>query len=195
MENDDEIRHRRRPRIALYAVAGFVPIVLAFAVFFFVVQRLGRNNYQAMIEYITSHFNFFQMCLYIWMTDTFVLPLSPMFVFPMVIQFPWYFAIPATGLASALGGVTAYFIGRLLAKVPLVNRGAVKAHDKWGATIEKYGVVFVLIASILPLPFSAVCMAAGVMKLDLVKVSLCCTTRILRMALYYFLFVLGLVAV
>lgn len=194
METDDGARHGRGPHIKLYIALGFIPIVLAFAVFFLIVQRLGRNNYQTMIEYITGHFNFFQICLYIWMTDTFILPLSPMFVFPMVIQYPWYFAIPVTGLASALGGVSAYFMGRLLVKVPIINRGSVKAHEKWGATIEKYGVAFVLVASILPLPFSAVCMAAGVMKLDLVKVSLCCTTRILRMALYYFLFVLGLVA-
>ncbi len=194
MENDGGTEHKHKPHIGRYAILGFIPIILAFVAFFVVVQQLGRNNYQAMIEYITGHFNFFQMCLYIWMTDTFVLPLSPMFVFPMVIQFPWYFAIPITGLASAAGGVSAYFIGRLLVKVPIVNRGAVKAHAKWGATIEKYGVAFVLIASILPLPFSAVCMAAGVMKLDLLKVSLCCTTRILRMAIYYFVFVLGLVA-
>ena len=44
------------------------------------------------------------------------------------------------------------------------------------------------------LPFSAVCMAAGVMKLNFFKVSLYSATRILRMAIYYFMFYLGLVA-
>ena len=184
----------KNPKIKFYITIGTIPIILMFIGFFIVIQKMGRANFEYYADIINNQFNLFSMCVYIWVTDTFILPLSPMFVFPMLIQYPWYLVIPVTGLASALGGVSSYFIGRLLDKVNVINRAVLRAHEKWGAYIDKYGTTFVLVASIFPLPFSAVCMAAGVMKLNFFKVSLYSATRILRMAIYYFMFYLGLVA-
>ena len=160
----------KNPKIKFYITVGTVPIILMFIGFFIVIQKMGRANFEYYADIINNQFNLFSMCVYIWVTDTFILPLSPMFVFPMLIQYPWYLVIPVTGLASALGGVSSY------------------------AYIDKYGTTFVLVASIFPLPFSAICMAAGVMKLNPFKVSLYSATRILRMAIYYFMFYLGLAA-
>lgn len=184
----------KNPKIKLYIIVGFIPIILMFVGFYFVVQKLGQQNVSTIASSINEHFNLFTMCVYIWVTDTFILPLSPMFVFPMLIQYPWYVAIPATALASALGGISSYLIGRLLDKIGFINRAVLRAYEKWGGHINKYGTAFVLIASIFPLPFSAICMAAGVMKLNFRKVSLYSCTRILRMAIYYFMCYLGFVA-
>ena len=184
----------KNPKIKLYIVVGFIPIVLMFVGFFILMQKMGRQNFEHFANAVNDQFSLFSMCVYIWITDTFVLPLSPMFVFPMLIQYPWYIAIPTTAIASALGGISSYLIGRLLDKVSFINRAVIRAYEKWGTYIDKYGTAFVLIASIFPLPFSAVCMAAGVMKLNFFKVSLYSATHILRMAIYYFMFYLGLVA-
>ena len=184
----------KNPKIKFYMVVGTIPIVLMFVGFFIFMQKTGRQNFEYYADIINNQFNLFSMCVYIWVTDTFILPLSPMFVFPMLIQYPWYIVIPATALASALGGISSYLIGRLLDRVGVINRAVLRTYEKWGAYIDKYGTTFVLVSSIFPLPFSAVCMAAGVMKLNFLKVSLYSCTRILRMAIYYFMFYLGLVA-
>ena len=162
----------KNPKIKFYITIGTIPIILMFIGFFIVIQKMGRANFEYYADIINNQFNLFSMC----------------------VQYPWYLVIPVTGLASALGGVSSYFIGRLLDKVNVINRAVLRAHEKWGAYIDKYGTTFVLVASIFPLPFSAICMAAGVMKLNPFKVSLYSATRILRMAIYYFMFYLGLAA-
>ena len=99
------------------------------------------------------------------------------------------------GLASALGGWASYLIGRVLIKVPLIDRWVEKAKNKWGKYIEKYGIVFVILSTLTPIPFSTVCMAAGAVRLSSRKVFPCCLLRILRMGVYFFLFKAGLVLV
>ena len=96
----------KNPKIKFYITVGTVPIILMFIAFFIVIQKMGRANFEYYADIINNQFNLFSMCVYIWVTDTFILPLSPMFVFPMLIQYPWYLVIPVTGLASALGGVS-----------------------------------------------------------------------------------------
>ena len=54
-------------------------------------------------------------------------------------------------------------------------------------------IVFVILSTLTPIPFSTVCMAAGAVRLSSRKVLPCCLFRILRMGIYYFLFRAGLV--
>ena len=129
----------KNPKIKFYIIVGTLPIVLMFIGFFIFIQKMGRQNFEYYADIINNQFNLFSMCVYIWVTDTFILPLSPMFVFPMLIQYPWYIVIPVTGLASALGGVSSYLLGRLLDKVSIINRAVLRTYEKWGAYIDKYG--------------------------------------------------------
>ena len=63
---------------------------------------------------------------------------------------------------------------------------------KWGGYIQHYGVLFVMLAGILPLPFSTICVAAGAVRMDVRKVTLACLTRFIRAAIYFALFSLML---
>lgn len=188
MSSDKKRKPMSRRRLAFYIILGCIPLVLAFFLFRGAMSYIGEKTFQHYISIFNDHFGIFALAFYIWITDTFILPLSPMFAFPMLVQYGPFKAILASSAASALGGISAYYIGRLLVKIPLISRSAVKAHEKWGATIDKYGVGFVLIASIFPLPFSAICMAAGVMKLPQRQVALVSLTRVVRMVIYYFIF-------
>lgn len=175
-----------------YAWLGLALVVLIFLAFYLVVSNVEEETYRMVVESANEHFGILSMCIYIWATDTFVLPLSPMFVFPFLIEYPWYFIVPVTGLSSASGGVTAYLIGRLIGKVPVISKWAESAYRKWGDVIKRYGLTCVLLSSLLPLPYSTVSMAAGVMRLPLGKVALISLTRTLRMAIYYAMFSLGI---
>lgn len=174
---------------------GLIPILLIFVGFFLVVKSIGTESYGDIVGFIDEKFGMLGIFLYVFIVDTLIMPLSPDFVFPIVAGMPWFEVIPVIGLASAMGGWTSYFIGRVLIKVPLIDKWVEKAKDKWGRYIDRYGIVFVILSTLTPIPFSTVCMAAGAVKLPVRKVLPCCLFRILRMGLYYFLFRLGLVLV
>lgn len=174
---------------------GLIPILLIFVGFFLVVKSIGTESYGDIVGFIDEKFGMLGIFLYVFIVDTLIMPLSPDFVFPIVAGMPWFEVIPVIGLASAMGGWASYFIGRVLIKVPLIDKWVEKAKDKWGRYIDRYGIVFVILSTLTPIPFSTVCMAAGAVKLPVRKVLPCCLFRILRMGLYYFLFRLGLVLV
>ena len=172
---------------------GLIPIVLIFAAFYIAVQLIGTENYDRVVSYVDENFGLAGIFLYVFIVDTLILPLSPDFVFPVVAGMPWYEVVPVIGLASALGGWASYFIGRLLIRVPVIDKWVEKAKDKWGKYINRYGIVFVILSTLTPIPFSTVCMAAGAVKLSSKKVLPCCLFRILRNGIYFFLFKAGLV--
>ena len=167
---------------------GLIPIVLIFAAFYIAVQLIGTENYDKIVSYVDENFGLAGIFLYVFIVDTLILPLSPDFVFPVVAGMPWYEVVPVIGLASALGGWASYFIGRLLIRVPVIDKWVEKAKDKWGKYINRYGIVFVILSTLTPIPFSTVCMAAGAVKLSSKKVLPCCLFRILRNGIYFFLF-------
>ena len=144
--------------------------------------------------YIINYFSsrFFGIFLYVYIVDTLILPLSPDFVFPIAVGMNPFVMIPIIGGASALGGMTSYSIGRLLYKIPAIKKLTGKAYMKWGGYIQHYGVLFVMLAGILPLPFSTICVAAGAVQMDVRKVALACLTRFIRAAIYFALFSLML---
>ena len=176
-------------------IIGFIPLILIFVGFFTVVKYIGVDNYNWIINFVDENFGLLGIFLYVYIVDLLILPLSPDFVFPIVAGMPWYEIVPIIGVASALGGVTGFYIGRLLNHISFVAKISNRAKEKWGRYIAKYGVVFVILAALLPIPFSTVCIASGVMKLESKKVIPACFVRIIRMGIFYFLFKAGLVLV
>lgn len=170
---------------------GLGSLALMFLIFIVAIKFIGVKDYNRFIEYFESHFGMWGIFLYVFIVDTLILPLSPDFAFPVAIAFPWWQSIPVIGLASALGGIVSYVVGRLLVKIKFVNRLSEKARDKWGKYIDKFGVWFIIISGVAPLPFSTITMAAGAVKLSSKKVIPACFIRIIRTALYFYLFKAG----
>ena len=178
-----------------FALVGIIPIILIFAGFFFVVKFIGRDNYDDVVMLIDQNFGLLGIFMYVYVVDTLILPLSPDFVFPIVASMNPWVVIPVIGIASALGGMTSYCIGLLLHKIPFIKRYTEKAEEKWGAYIRKYGILFVIIAGIFPLPFSTICVLAGALKMDARTVVPATVVRVIRAALYFALFRAGLLII
>ena len=104
----------------------------------------------------------------------------------------WFEAILLVGLASFSGGVTSYYIGVLVDKIPFVKKWTSAAKEKWGEYIKMYGTPFLVLASLLPLPFSTICTVAGAVKLPAKRVIPVCLLRIIHAGIYYCLFRAGL---
>lgn len=93
-----------------------------------------------------------------------------------------------TGLAaiSYIGGINSYFIGKGLRKIPGINRKFGHRFEKNMALIKKWGGVIIIIAALLPLPYSTICMAGGMIRYPLVNTLLYGLTRFIRFFLYAF---------
>lgn len=177
------------------ALVGTIPIILIFIGFFIAVKMMGGENYNAAVDWFDENLGLPGIFAYVYVVDTLILPLSPDFVFPVVASMNPFIVVPIIGLASALGGITSYAIGLLLHRIPLIKRYTDKAEAKWGAYIRRYGIAFVIIAGIFPLPFSTICVLAGALKMDWHKVVPATAVRFVRAAVYFALFRAGLLII
>ena len=175
-------------------ILGCVSLIALLAAFLAAYKIVGAENYKTIVGYIERGNGLWGVFLYVYIVDLLILPLSPDFVYPIVAGMNPFEVIPVIGTASALGGFTAYGIGRLLGKIPAVKKLTGRAEEKWGEYIRKYGIAFVTCAGILPLPFSTICIASGAVDLPWKKMALCCLIRYLRTTVYFVLFRLLLTA-
>jgi len=96
------------------------------------------------------------------------------------------------GTASFIGGIMGYWIGRFLSRIKFINKHVDKLVGSHKAFIEDHGAWAIVLAALSPLPYSTICWAAGVIKVDNIKIVLACLARYARMILYYYIFIGGL---
>jgi membrane protein YqaA with SNARE-associated domain len=81
-------------------------------------------------------------------------------------------------------GVLGYYIGVTFTKSPLFRKLYNKYLIQYEYSLQKYGMYLVLVGAITPVPFSAMCMLAGSVKLPFKPFLLICIARIIRFAAY-----------
>lgn len=81
-------------------------------------------------------------------------------------------------------GVLGYYIGITFTKSPLFRKLYNKYLIQYEYSLQKYGMYLVLVGAITPVPFSAMCMLAGSVKLPFNQFLLVCISRIIRFAAY-----------
>ncbi len=177
-------------------IVGFFSLFLMVASYFFGLKFVGKENYTGFIDWLSNNFGLkLGIFLYTYILDTLILPLSPDLVWVVGAGMnPWE-SVLIVGCASMLGGFTAYGIGYLVDKIPPIKRFTNKINDKWSAYIKAYGVPFLLMAAVLPLPFSTICMVAGLVHLGPRKAFPPCLLRFVHALLYYLIFRAGFLLV
>ncbi len=81
---------------------------------------------------------------------------------------------------SYLGGLTAYFIGFRISKIPMFHRWLIRRFSSHFATFQKYGGILIVFSALFPLPFSTITMVTGMLHYPIKKVMILGSTRILR---------------
>ncbi len=171
---------------------GLIPLFAIFISYIVAVKNLGTERYTDIIAWFSEHFGLLGVFLYAYIVDTLILPLSPDLVWPIVASLDWYIVIPLIGGASALGGITSFFIGVLIDKIPVIRKLTGKANEKWGPYINVYGSPFLSMAAIFPLPYSTICTAAGAVHMPFKKALPSILLRFVHAAIYFALFRAGL---
>jgi membrane protein YqaA with SNARE-associated domain len=133
------------------------------------------------------------VALFVYLVDTFLVPLTIDVVWPFVVSWPAWKAILIMGIPSAIGGFSGYGIGLLINRIPKIRKWTeTHIQGKNGKLVKEYGAFGVFLGGVTPIPFTTVCWLAGIIRVDWKKVlAACFASRLLRMALYYFFVVIA----
>ena len=93
-------------------------------------------------------------------------------------------AVFLLGLISYGAGVLGFFFGRFLSKTILFRYARRRYFEKYQNYLHRYGFFLLIVASLTPLPFSAICMLVGSSKYPVKKFMYYTLFRFLRFALY-----------
>lgn len=154
-----------------------------------------KEQITKLAQWFVSTLGGFGSALAFFLTDAIVIPVppDPALAFALIGGQSYFTVLLWAGTGSLLGGITGFGIGRLISKTRLFKKmmsgqGA-KAYD----LVEKYGAAGLAMASLTPIPYSAGSWASGALGMRFrifVTVSM---LRYLRVAIYLFLFKLGVV--
>jgi len=92
---------------------------------------------------------------------------------------------------SILGGIGAYYLGRLLGRTAFAQRLVEPFRERGTHFINRLGVTAVIIAALTPIPFSIVCTLAGMLGMESRRLIPATLFRIPRIAGYFLLIQFG----
>lgn len=95
-----------------------------------------------------------------------------------------YLMLTLLGVMSYLGGIISYKIGRFLRRSKKINTYLEQKFANHFYSVKRWGGLLIIIAALLPLPFSTICMAAGAVKYPFRSLLLFGLTRFLRFYVY-----------
>lgn len=95
-----------------------------------------------------------------------------------------YQVVTILAVLSFLGGIVSYYLGRALSFNKAVSQFIGNRYKKNFAMVKKWGGVFIVLAALFPLPFSIVCLLAGLLRFPPPLFFIFSSTRILRFYAY-----------
>ncbi|MDC7244243.1 MAG: YqaA family protein [Pleomorphochaeta sp.] len=171
----------------------FIALLFIFVIFI-IYDKVIRSSVQTstLAQDLYNKLGHFGVSLFVYLCDTFIVPLTPDIMFPLVSSNWNILEITLfMGSASFLGGISAYWLGHLLSKIKIVDKYANKIMGSHKVFIHNKGAWGVALAGLTPIPYSTICWTAGILKVEFKKVIFACLVRFPRMILYYYLFIAG----
>ncbi len=180
-------RYSRKSGLLSFVISNFIKVVAIVAVVLiavwvlnsFIIQvsdipRLLIDNFRT--EVVLLFFLFTESVLGLIPPDFFILWVSEMDNFYLWVGF--------LGLLSYVGGFVAYYLGFTIAKIPRWKTRLLKFYANHLDKINKWGIVFISIAALFPLPYATVCTLAGILKFPINRFALVGLFRIARFFIY-----------
>jgi membrane protein YqaA with SNARE-associated domain len=138
-----------------------------------------------MMLYITTNFSDFTIFSIFFASESFLglIPPDIFIAWTKNSQSPLLY-LSFLALLSYLGGVVAYFTGKSLLLVPLINeyfQGKMIKHIK---NMQKWGGFLIAVGALLPLPFAMACLAAGMINFSKKYFFLFASLRVFRFIIY-----------
>ena len=182
------IRHAYNKRTGLYKFMGQIVIKLLVIIAIIVGIVLLLNHFfnlsQIIEDYIFSHDTPGVLTLFLisetvlgWIPPDLFIMWSDKFNAP----FLW---LTILGTISYVGGMNAYFIGKIALKFPRFRRWLENRNAVFFERIRKWGGIIIILAALFPLPFATTTLAAGMVKYPLKQTLIFGLSRYIRFYLY-----------
>lgn len=166
-------------------IRKMVVLIAFFILFFLLLFAFLRPQMLAIASWVTQTLGYPGIFLYTFLVDMLIVPLTVDVIFPFAGNYQTIPFLLTLSIASSLGGLGGYMIGRLLGHLKIVKVLTSRFTKDAEQLIEKYGVWAVVIAGLTPIPFSTVCWMSGMFKVRFSYMALATLSRFPRMALYY----------
>lgn len=191
-----DIWHRWNRHTGLYSFMGKIIVKLLIIIALIVGAVLVLNHYfnlsKIIEDYIFSHDTPGVLTLFLisesflgWIPPDLFIMWSDKFNSPFV----W---LTILGTISYVGGINAYFIGKIALKFPKFRAWLENRNAEFFVRIQKWGGIIIIIAALFPLPFATTTLAAGMVKYPLKQTMLYGLTRYIRFYLYGVLIFFGM---
>lgn len=182
------IRHAYNKRTGLYKFMAqiVVKLLVIIAIIVGIVLLLNHffNLSQIIEDYIFSHDTQGVLTLFLisetvlgWIPPDLFIMWSDKFNAPLL----W---LTILGTISYVGGMNAYFIGKIALKFPRFRRWLENRNAVFFERIRKWGGIIIILAALFPLPFATTTLAAGMVKYPLKQTLIFGLSRYLRFYLY-----------
>jgi membrane protein YqaA with SNARE-associated domain len=166
------------------------------AIFFAVLVLLGitfRAELEAAGAWIVDLLGYPGIGIGIMASDMLTLPIPPDVYLALAVAAgldPWLVILWGSA-GSILGGIGAYFLGRLLGRTAFAQRLVEPFRERGTNFINRMGVTAVIVAALTPIPFSIVCTLSGMLGMEAYRFLPATLFRIPRIAGYFLLIKLG----
>ncbi len=182
------IYHKYYKRTGLYKIIGKSIFKIVIILLIFITAGIIINKYFNLEQFFTdivNSLNPYLVYLFFLSSET-LLGLIPPDIFII-----WgkhfsepYLVVTLLASLSYIGGIFSYKIGILLRRIPKIKKIVEKKFEKNYTLIEKFGGAIIVVAALLPLPYSSISMIAGAVKYNYKTYLLLGLTRFLRFYIY-----------
>lgn len=180
----------KRKGVYPFLVKNSIKLVIFIA--FIVIGLLILQDQMPDLEYtfqlFTSKFKPITILAVFFLSETFLGLIPPDFFLVWAKQFSSpYSMIALLAVLSYTGGVVSYFIGVFIGNIPKVHSWMQKRFLEHIDKIKKWGGVLIVFSALFPLPYSPVCMAAGMVRFPFATLLLLGLFRFARIFGYAFI--------
>jgi membrane protein YqaA with SNARE-associated domain len=165
---------------------GGLVIVSAFVA---LVGYAARAPAEALARSFVTRFGLLGFALGTLLADGLQFPVPPQFYMLLGIasRIPAARTLCTIAAASIVAGCLGYSLGHFATRLPWVARALSRYREMLGSVYERYGYRAALLASLLPIPYSVLCAAAGVNRLPITFLALVSLCRIPKLLAFYWL--------
>lgn len=172
---------------------NLIKTLAGLAILFLALAVLGywfEEDMRIATNWVVDRIGFAGLCLILLVTDTLVTPFSPDILLIVIAKSDladnWFPYVLILSLISVIAGMLGWCIGRRLAHLKLVQKLYGQFNEGQRNFIQQYGFWAIVLGAATPLPYSATCWAAGIMRIEWTTVlAASLFFRIPRVIVYY----------
>ncbi len=190
IRKNSELYHYYYKRTGFYKTLFFSVLKLSAGIVFLIAAFVILSNY--MIDLETTFINvvetvprWFVFVLF-FASDSLLLSIVPPDLFILwADSFDHKFLILLTlGSISYAAGIFSYFLGKWIALIPTVHRWISKKLHKLMNSVNKWGGAFLIVAALLPIPWSPALIVTGMLNYKFKNMLLVTLARFVRFFIY-----------